>query len=56
MKDEWDNECWYDFKNIKFLRSDEWFANNAKFSEMFPTLIQSSIGGEDNYFYTFSRI
>lgn len=29
MKDEWDNECHYDFKNIMFKRSADWFASHS---------------------------
>lgn len=44
LKDEWNNEAWYDFKNIQFLRN----CNDEKYSW---------IGLEENqYFYTFSRI
>jgi hypothetical protein len=31
MKDEFNNEAWYDFKNIMFLRPASWFTNNPKF-------------------------
>lgn len=44
LKDEWNNEAWYDFKNIQFLRN----CSDEKYSW---------IGLEGNqYFYTFSRI
>ena len=49
MKDEFDNECPYDFKNIKFKRTKQWVDDNnlrepndeLKFSE------------DEKYFYTF---
>ena len=31
MKDEFNNEAWYDFKNIMFLRPASWFTDNPKF-------------------------
>jgi hypothetical protein len=47
MKDEFNNECWYDFKNILFLRSASWFSENPNFPTQFS---------EDKYFYTFSAV
>ena len=44
LKDEWNNEAWYDFKNIQFLRN----CNDEKYS-----WIELE---ENQYFYTFSRI
>ena len=46
MKDEYNNEAWYDFKNILFLRTDDFF-NTYSF---LPHLE----GG--NYYFTFSNI
>jgi hypothetical protein len=48
MKDEFNNEAWYDFKNIKFLRSREWISQNAWFTPL--NNITSDV-----YLYTFSR-
>ena len=52
MKDEYGNECPYDFKNIQFVRTSEWFSNNNTWYE--------SVFGEnpqgDKWFYTFSWI
>ena len=47
MKDEFNNEAWYDFKNIQFLRPASWFIDNPKFWTQFV---------EDTYFYTFSIV
>lgn len=47
MKDEFNNEAWYDFKNIQFLRPASWFIDNPKFWAQFA---------EDTYFYTFSIV
>ena len=44
MKDEYKNECWYDFKNIQFLRTSDFFNTNS----FLPHL------EGDNYYYTFS--
>ena len=52
MKDEFNNEAPYDFKNIMFLRSREWLSNHR-------TWIIYSIGElplQNYYFYTFSYI
>lgn len=46
LKDEYKNECWYDFKNIQFLRSADFFNVNS----FLPHL------EGDNYYYTFSKI
>jgi hypothetical protein len=46
MKDEYKNECWYDFKNIQFLRTSDFFNTNS----FLPHL------EGDNYYYTFSKI
>ena len=47
MKDEFNNEAWYDFKNIQFLRTSSWFKENPKFWTQFA---------EDTYFYTISAV
>ena len=47
MKDEFNNEAWYDFKNILFLRNAQWFVDNPNFSTQFSG---------DTYFYTFSTV
>ena len=44
MRDEWNNEAWYDFKNIQFKRN----CSESKYSWIGLT--------GDKYFYTFSRI
>ena len=51
MKDEFNNEVWYDFKNIQFLRTSQWFNDH-------PAEIYSTTSGitQDTYFYTFSKI
>ena len=47
MKDEFNNEAWYDFKNIQFLRTAQWFKDNPKFISQFS---------DNTYFYTFSVV
>ena len=47
MKDEFNNEAWYDFKNIQFLRTAQWFKDNPNFYVKFT---------EDKYFFTFSVV
>lgn len=49
MKDEFNNEAWYDFKNIQFLRTKEWILEHPWFT---PTASLE----DDTYFFTFSRI
>lgn len=49
MKDEFNNEAWYDFKNIQFLRNAQWFIDNPKF-------ISTSGFTADTHFYTFSTV
>lgn len=51
MKDEWDNECPYDFKNIQFKRDGEW-------RNSYPNMLSSTIQyyPECEWFYTFSWI
>lgn len=52
MKDEYNNEAWYDFKNIQFLRDSQWMAT---YKQSYPAL-QNNFNDEDYYFYTFSKI
>lgn len=52
MKDEWDNECPYDFKNIQFLRDTEWFGGY----EDWCSVMFDSVPEQDMYFYTFSYV
>ena len=42
MKDEYDNEAWYDFKNILFARD--------------KSLVSSNLPDGKSYFYTFTRL
>ena len=50
MKDEYGNECPYDFKNIKFLRSVNWFSEQ----ETWCNDVIGFVPNNDMYFYTFS--
>ena len=50
MKDEWNNECPYDFKNIQFKRSTEWLYDHNGWCEE----VIGEAPEEDTYFYTFS--
>ena len=52
MKDEFNNECPYDFKNIQFVRTADWFSNNNTWYES----IFEENPQEDKWFYTFSWI
>ncbi len=50
MKDEWDNECPYDFKNIMFLRGQDW-----RDEHQHQDISQNIFGNcEEEWFYTFS--
>ena len=52
MIDEFNNDCPYDFKNIKFKRSSSWFSTNR-------TWANSNLGGTptvDMWYYTFCGI
>ena len=51
MKDEFNNEVWYDFKNIQFLRTSQWFNEHPA-----TTYTTTSAITQDTYFYTFSKI
>ncbi len=53
LKDEFNNEAWYDFKNIKFLRTGSWIRDNCYRISALP---DSSSLWVDTYFYTFSSI
>ncbi len=46
MKDEYNNEAWYDFKNIQFLRTTDFFDTNS-----FLPYLEGN-----NYYFTFSNI
>ena len=52
MKDEWANECPYDFKNILSKRSAEWFNGHEAWCEF----VLGSTPEADMYFYTFSWV
>ena len=52
MIDEFNNDCPYDFKNIKFKRSSSWFSTNSDWAI-------ANLGGRptvDMWYYTFSGI
>ena len=53
MKDEFNNEAWYDFKNIQFLRNGSWIRDNCYRISALP---DSASLWVDTYFYTFSAI
>lgn len=50
LKDEFNNECWYDFKNIQFKRDSSWLTT---YKSKFKSLSASS--QTEIWFYTFSR-
>ena len=50
MKDERNNECPYDFKNIQFLRPASWFTEHSDWCSW----SLGSVPATDIYFYTFS--
>ena len=52
MKDEWDNECPYDFKNIQFVRTADWFAEH----EDWCNNVLGYVPEEDMWFYTFTWV
>ena len=52
IKDEWDNECPYDFKNIQFKRSTDWFAEHGDWGEN----VLGYTPTEDKWFYTFTWV
>lgn len=51
LKDDWNNECPYDFKNIQFKRGSEWQSDHPEFLE-YLGLVQD----DTEWFYTFSWI
>ena len=51
MKDEWNNECPYDFKNIQFQRSAEWQKEHSDFITSLGLAVDDL-----EWFYTFSYI
>ena len=50
MKDEFNNEAWYDFKNIMFLRNTDWLNSHKS---KYATLSSFS---SDTWLYTFSLV
>lgn len=50
MIDEYNNDCPYDFKNIQFLRTDNWFDNIGY--DFGPDVIGNT--NFDKYYYTFT--
>ncbi len=46
MEDEYKNKCWYDFKNIQFLRTSDFFNTNPFLDHL----------EDDNHYYTFTKI
>lgn len=55
LKDEFNNECWYDFKNIQFARSRDWFNTNNTFW-CASTFLSTASSVNQFYFYTFSVV
>lgn len=55
LKDEFNNECWYDFKNIQFARSRDWFNTNNTFW-CASTFLSAASSINQFYFYTFSVV
>ena len=53
MKDEYDNVAPFDFKNIRFTRSAQWFYDNHKWMQ---DVLGSSFSGEDTDFYFLSWV
>ena len=51
MKDEWNNECPYDFKNIQFQRTIEWQKGHSDFIDSLGLAVDDL-----QWFYTFSYI
>lgn len=49
LKDEWDNECWYDFKNIKFKRTKEFIDEH----EYLRVNDETKFTEDEKYFFTF---
>lgn len=51
LKDEWDNECYYDFKNIKFKRTKEWV--NLRSALTTNNEVNFSTEETERFLYTF---
>jgi hypothetical protein len=51
MKDEFGNECPYDFKNMMFLRSEEWCIAHENYVRD-----EFQLNDYYDYFYTFSLL
>ena len=51
MKDEFNNETWYDFKNIQFKRDNNWLNNHKSNFKALSASTQENI-----YFFTFSDV
>ena len=49
MKDEWGNECYYDFKNIKFKRTKEFLSQYSQLSNN----SEVNFSETEKYFFTF---
>lgn len=56
MKDEWNNECSYDFKNIQFERNAEWWEQHQDFVNEVENETGINLNNTDGWFYTFSQI
>ena len=54
MKDDCNNEAWYDFKNIRFLRTRSWFSSDNPYFWCSGNFATSS--KTEFYFYTFSGV
>jgi hypothetical protein len=52
MKDEYNNECPYDFKNIQFVRTSEWFSEH----ENWCNNVIGNVPYENCYYYTFTYV
>lgn len=52
MKDEWDNECHYDFKNIQYLKPADWFSDHGDWCNN----VLGYVPEEDMWFYTFTWV
>ncbi len=50
LRDEFNNECWYDFKNIQFKRDSSWLDTYKSKFKSLSASTQTEI-----WFYTFSR-
>lgn len=52
MKDEYGNECPYDFKNIQFVRTSEWFSEH----EDWCNNVIGNVPNQNHYYYTFTYV